>query len=130
MNSDDENRGTPLRLIVAGSRDITDTPLVHRYINEVCVAYPTLREIVEVGATGVDRSARLYAFENDMDLCTMHAEWGRFKRSAGPLRNKRMAAYGDILLAVWDGKSRGTQHMIMVMKQLGKPTIVHTVEPS
>ena len=39
-----------------------------------------------------------------------------------------MAEYGDALIAVWDGKSRGTQNMIDIMKAFGKPVYVFRVE--
>ena len=40
------------------------------------------------------------------------AEWDVRGRSAGLERNRAMADAGDQLLAVWDGYSRGTRHMI------------------
>jgi hypothetical protein len=36
-----------------------------------------------------------------------------------------MAQYADALVAVWDGESRGTDHMIGEMQKLGKPVSVH-----
>lgn len=39
-----------------------------------------------------------------------------------------MAGYADALIAIWDGKSRGTAHMIETMKKLGKPTFVFRLD--
>ena len=52
------------------------------------------------------------------------ADWERFGKSAGVRRNHQMAQAGDMLLAFWDGRSAGTQHMISCMQQLGKPVVV------
>ena len=43
------------------------------------------------------------------------------------IRNHEMVEYADALVAVWDGKSRGTQHMILNMQKTGKPVYVHLV---
>lgn len=51
--------------------------------------------------------------------------WGlHSKRYAAFIRNNDMAFYGDALLAIWDGSSKGTRHMIEAMKELGKPVKV------
>jgi len=42
-------------------------------------------------------------------------------RHAPLLRNIDMARDGDALIAVWDGKSHGTAHMIKCMESLNKP---------
>lgn len=47
------------------------------------------------------------------------ADWGKYGKSAGVLRNKQMAEYADGLIAFWDGKSRGTANMIETAKGLG-----------
>jgi hypothetical protein len=38
-----------------------------------------------------------------------------------------MAKTGDILVALWNGESPGTRHMINVMKKKDKPTHVYTI---
>lgn len=51
------------------------------------------------------------------------AEWKKFGRSAGPIRNEQMANDGDGLLLVWDGKSRGSQDIKNRMLIKGKPIL-------
>lgn len=51
--------------------------------------------------------------------------WGLHgKRYAAFVRNNEMAFFADALLAIWDGKSPGTRHMINAMRELGKPVKV------
>ena len=40
------------------------------------------------------------------------ADWDQFGKSAGYKRNIQMAEHADALIAIWDGKSKGTMHMI------------------
>jgi hypothetical protein len=53
------------------------------------------------------------------------ADWNKFGKSAGHVRNQAMADYADILLAFWDGKSTGTKSMIKKMNAQLKPAIVY-----
>jgi hypothetical protein len=84
--------------------------------------YPT--EIVCGLAKGADTSGKEWADCHDIPVTFFPAEWKKFGKSAGALRNREMGNYADVLLAFWDGKSRGTKHMIDYMRYLGKPVFV------
>lgn len=66
--------------------------------------------------------------EESMDkLDESEKNWWRGKEYnilAGYQRNERMAVYADALVAFWDGKSKGTKHMIELMEELGKPVVI------
>ena len=98
-----------MKLIIAGGRTITDYNLVLSALRE-SEFIPT--EIVSGMAPGVDTLAVQYAKENNLPLQQFWAEWEFYGRSAGPIRNRNMANYADALLAIWDGKSKGTKNMI------------------
>lgn len=55
------------------------------------------------------------------------AKWTRYGRGAGMVRNQQMAWYADALIAVWDGHSPGTKHMIEFMERLKKPVYIKGV---
>ena len=80
-----------------------------------------ITEVVSGGAQGVDTLGEVWAEKHDIPVKQFLAEWDVYGRSAGYRRNEEMGDYADVLLAIWDGKSRGTKHMIDYMKQLGKP---------
>lgn len=69
-------------------------------------------QIVSGGARGADKLGELYAHTNLHSLKVFPADWEKFGKSAGYIRNEEMAKYADCLVAFWDGKSRGTKHMI------------------
>jgi hypothetical protein len=78
-------------------------------------------EIVSGGAKGVDASAEWFAEVGKRPFKLFPADWDKHGKSAGPLRNREMAQYGDALLLIWDGKSPGSANMKAAMHRLKKP---------
>lgn len=87
------------------------------------------KEIVSGGATGIDASAEWFAEVGKYPFKLFAADWDQYGKSAGPKRNAQMAWYGDALLLIWDGRSRGSANMKECMKKLGKP-IFEAIESS
>ena len=105
-----------MKLIIAGGRDIHDYNLVLSGLEE-SEFKPT--EIVSGGAKGVDALGERYAIEMNLPLHIFEANWEEHGRAAGPIRNRKMAENADALLAIWDGKSRGTKNMIETATKKG-----------
>ena len=59
-----------------------------------------------------------YAKEHGYDVHYFPAEWKRYGKAAGYIRNTEMAKNADALVAFWDGASFGTKHMIATAEQL------------
>lgn len=114
-----------MKVIIAGGRDIHDYNLVLQAIEESGFV-PT--EIVSGMAPGVDTLAVQYAKEKELPLQQFWAEWGFYGRSAGPIRNRQMANYGEALIAIWDGKSRGTKNMIEEATKRGLRVFVKRID--
>lgn len=76
-------------------------------------------------ARGVDRDGEYYAKCNNIPVKHFIPQWDVYGKAAGMVRNHEMALYADALIAVWDGKSRGTQHMILDMQKTGKPVHIY-----
>lgn len=106
--------GIAMKVIIAGSRDFTDYALLKEYADHILqnVAQRESIEIVSGGAKGADELGELYAQERGYKLTRFPAEWSKYGRAAGPKRNEQMGDYADALIAFWDGKSKGTKHMI------------------
>jgi hypothetical protein len=94
------------KVIIAGSRNVTDLDLVAGAIE--ASGFP-ISEVVSGGAPGVDTLAEQWAREHGIPVTRFPAEWSRYGRRAGPIRNKEMAVYGEALIVVWDGKRAGTK---------------------
>jgi len=111
-----------VKVIIAGSRGITRYSLVEK---AVVASKFTITQVVSGGARGVDRLGIKWAKRNDVDFTVMRAAWmtldGERNWNAGFERNERMADYADALIAVWDGVSGGTKHMMQCMGKRAKP---------
>lgn len=68
--------------------------------------------LVSGGAKGVDTCARKYAQAHNIPLTEFLPDYTRYGRSAPLKRNLEIIAYADLVLAFWDGKSRGTKYVI------------------
>ncbi len=112
-----------MRTIIAGSRtSITREDLLTAL--ETCDWKVTT--IISGGAKGADAIGELYAKSNDIPLEVFKADWDKLGRGAGAIRNTEMANNANALIALWDGKSRGTGHMIYIANKLGLKVHVHT----
>lgn len=112
-----------MKLIIAGSRNLQCSQVLP--FLDYCVALNGITGVTAVvsgSARGPDRWGELWALHHSIDLIRYPAEWKKYGRYAGHIRNKRMAEVGDELLVLWDGISAGTFNMIQQMKILKKPT--------
>lgn len=113
-----------MKLIIAGKRDIyPQTDFLDEVINHFNIHNS---QIVSGGATGVDAAAKYYCKSFYGEAISskykeFSANWDEHGKAAGPIRNKQMAEYGDALLLIWDGESRGSANMKKEMEKLNKP---------
>ena len=75
--------------------------------------------VISGGARGADSLGERWANENKKELLRFPADWGKYGRAAGHIRNAEMAKNADALIAIWDGESRGTKDMINKAKKHG-----------
>lgn len=78
-------------------------------------------EIVSGGAKCVDADAKEYATQNQIPITEFLPDYQRYGRGAPLKRNIQIIDYADIVLAVWDGKSRGTKFVIDQCKKKNIP---------
>lgn len=109
------------KLLVSGSRTITNRENVFLSIEYMVDAmlYGEDVTIIEGGANGVDALAREFAIEHNIPYEEHPADWEKNGRSAGYIRNVEMVKEADIALIIWDGKSRGTAHMMKMCEKNG-----------
>ena len=111
-----------MRIAIAGCRDITDEKKVERIIAQ----HIAVKDVVITGGCrGVDKIAQEYARRMFADVETFSADWDKHGKAAGPIRNREIAQNADILVAIWDGKSRGTKSMIEEAFRAGIETHVY-----
>lgn len=106
-----------MRTIIAGSRTVGDITIVRDAM--ICADFeenihPTI--IVSGVATGADRLGIMWADEVGLPVQKFPALWNKYGKKAGFIRNAQMADNADALVAVWDGVSKGTKHMINIAR--------------
>jgi len=111
-----------VKTIIAGSRTITDWQILAAAI-EACPWEIT--SVISGGAAGVDTRAEEFARDCGLPLKVCPAEWKRYGQAAGRLRNEYMLGLANRVLAVWDGQSPGTRHMIAIAKRDGAEVFVY-----
>lgn len=113
-----------MRIIIAGGRNINNETQVWRgiYLSGFFIS-----EVVSGMAKGVDTIALEVAKKLEKPVKKFPANWDKYKKRAGYLRNVEMAKYADGLIAIWDGKSKGTKMMIDIAKKEGLLSYVHQV---
>ena len=107
-----------MRIIIAGSREYNNyeeaAKLIDKFIKDVNSSNVV---IVSGGAKGADKIGEEYAARNGLDCVVYKANWGKYGKQAGIIRNGEMAKNADCLLAFWNGESRGTYNMINTAKK-------------
>ncbi len=112
-----------MKLIIAGTRTFTDFKLLSNTLQSLHIMHK-IEEVISGGATGVDRLGEIWALHHNIPVKKFLPDWERQGKAAGPIRNAKMAEYGDICIVFWNGVSKGTKNMIDCAKRHRKFTIV------
>lgn len=117
-----------MKVIIAGSREIINPSLELAIALYTCPFHNQITEIVSGHARGIDQAGEKLAYLSSLPCKLFEANWTKYGKKAGYLRNEEMAKYADGLIAVWDGKSKGTKHMIDLANKYKLKVYVYKVE--
>lgn len=115
-----------MKTIIAGSRSITDKAAIFRLLDEL-PWIPT--EVVSGTAAGVDSIGEEWAAARDIPVTRFPAEWNKFGKRAGYIRNTSMSHYAKGLVLFWDGVSRGSAHMLLEAQRRNLKIVLHIIKP-
>ena len=107
-----------MKVLVCGSRLWTDPWLILAELRKL----PSDVTIIHGGARGADRLGGTMAEGIGLKVIEVPAEWGRYGRSAGPIRNQKMLDMKpDLVLAFHEdrGLGKGTAHMVRIARKAG-----------
>lgn len=110
-----------MKIGVIGSRSFDDYSLLVSVLKEYSPS-----AIVSGGAKGADSLARRYSEEKCIELIEFLPDWKTFGKGAGMMRNSRIVNESDMLIAFWDGESKGTQDSITKARKLHKKVKIIT----
>ena len=118
-----------MKLLIAGSRSITNEPKIRKLLHEIITFInKPVTEIVSGSAIGMDRIGESYASMMNIPVKQMPADWGKYGKEAGPIHNKAMAEYCDWAIILWDGKSEGARNMAEEMNKVNKFYVMEIVD--
>lgn len=111
----------PFRVIIAGTRSFNDYEQLRDSCNSLLSEKQRTHTVVIISGTarGADQMGERYAKERGFQLRRFPADWEQYGKSAGHIRNAKMADNADALIAFWDGESRGTKNMINNARRKG-----------
>ena len=110
---------------IVGSRDFNDESYMERMVEEA-VGIDNIDLIVSGGAKGADSLAEELAVKHDIPTKIYPANWLRYGKSAGMIRNKEIVRAADVVIAFWNGQSPGTKMSIRECVQTGTQHFVYT----
>ena len=120
-----------MKVCVCGSRDFTNYRMAHKviyaYFTTFVEGWKVNGEIVSGCARGADSLGERFAKDYGLKCHRYLANWEKHGKSAGYIRNKEMADASDVIIAFWDGKSKGTKHMIDICEKMNKKVYVINV---
>ena len=120
-----------IRVIVAGTREFNDYDLVKKELDKLRI-FPEFYHgftVFSGCAKGADQLGERYAYENHLQVVKFPADWEKYGKKAGPIRNEEMAKHADACIVFWNGKSKGTKNMIDNAKKYKLRLIVVGVPP-
>ncbi len=110
------------RVVVCGGKDFADMDLCFRTLDELLPKDSEV-EIISGRAKGADTFGEEYARSHSMELAVFPAEWSKYGRAAGPIRNRQMIEYAQqedaLVIAFWNGQSCGTRNTIDFARKAG-----------
>jgi len=113
------------RIIIAGTRTFNDYQLLEKTLDDIIRQENIINPIIISGtANGADKLGEQYALNRGYQVMQFKPKWDEHGKSAGFIRNKEMADNADLLVAFWDGKSKGTAMMIDIMKKQNKHGVI------
>lgn len=120
------------RVIIAGGSNFKDYELLKKKVDNILSSINDPITIIsghcmdkERNVIGADKLGEDYAYEKGYDLEMYPANWKRYGKPAGPIRNKKMAHQRiDAVILFWNGFSRGTKSMKEIAESMSIPTRV------
>lgn len=101
-----------MRVLVCGSRDGWKRNDYYALLARIA-ALPDGTTILHGDARGPDRVAGALAEAFGFEVETWPADWARYGKRAGVVRNSEMVgSLPDLVIAMWNGTSRGTKDTI------------------
>lgn len=119
-----------MMVVVGGCRNYENFEELSEFIDFCIKDIKKENELIFLsgGCRGTDILGERYAMERGYKVLRFSADWRKYGRAAGPIRNEKMVQKADLVIAFWDGKSKGTGSLIKYAKKYNKNVKVKTID--
>lgn len=105
--------------MVCGGREYQNYDILANTLSDIRGKHPDMT-LISGGARGADSLAEIYCQTNNVKCTVLKADWAKYGKGAGAIRNTQLLNLNpDLVIAFWDGKSKGTADSIKKAKQKG-----------
>lgn len=108
-----------MKVAVIGSRGFTDYEEMKRILSSIKITL-----LISGGAIGADKLGERYAKENNIETKIYLPDWNKHGKCAGFLRNTQIIEDAELVIAFWNGNSKGTLDSIKKAEKLNKKTLI------
>lgn len=108
-------------VLVCGSRDYDDHKFIFEQLNILFLKYG-IKKIISGGCSGADSLAEKYAKNNNLPITIIKANWKKYGKKAGPMRNKKMIKLKPNIVVAFSSKhylTPGTKNMVSLAEKKG-----------
>ncbi len=122
-----------MKLVIAGSRTFKNYQTLHEGVRQFTKRLKengiTIDTIVSGGAKGADELGERLAkqYSSKISLIVMKADWDKYGKRAGYLRNEQMLEIADAVIVFIENESKGSTHMAEISAKKGIPTSIITI---
>jgi hypothetical protein len=109
-------------VIISGSRGFTNYRFIEQKLDKILSLIPKnikIKIITGECKNSPDMCGKRYAQEKGYEYEGYPADWEKYGKVAGHIRNVEMGQIGTHLVAFWNGKSPGTEDMIKIAGKYG-----------
>lgn len=114
-----------MKIAIIGSRKFPKY-LYDIFANKIALAYYHDVELIISGGAlkGADQFAKYFANTQNIQLLEYKANWDKYGKVAGLIRNTTIVEEADMIIAIWDGESKGTLDVIRKARKMKKDTLI------
>jgi len=99
--------------LVCGGRDFDDRDRLYKVLDRLKPSF-----VIQGGARGADAMAGEWAVDRGVPMAEVRAQWDRYGKQAGPMRNGWMLMLKPDVVVAFDG-GRGTADMVQQARSAG-----------
>lgn len=111
-----------MKIAIVGSRNPGNINIANEIEKRINIR--NVDAIISGGAKGIDTLAAEYAKKNDVQLIEYRPDYAKHGRAATFIRNRLIIENADVVVAFWNGESRGTKYSIDYANKIGRETLI------